>query len=70
MTGYAFVLLTSARQQWVYRSELVARSFQMVLFMAVFMALWITAFAVSGETRLEGYSLPEMVWYLAMTETV
>jgi ABC-2 type transport system permease protein len=70
MKGYAYVLLTSARQQWVYRSELVARGIQMVLFMAVFMALWITAFEVSGQTRLEGYSLVEMVWYLAMTETV
>ena len=70
MKGYASVLLTSARQQWVYRSELVARAVQMVLFMAVFMALWFTAYAASGQTQLEGYSLAEMVWYLAMTETV
>ena len=39
MTRYAFVLLTSARQQFIYRSELVARFIQMVLFMGVFMAL-------------------------------
>jgi len=70
VTRYGFVLLTSARQQWVYRSELVARAVQMVLFMAVFMALWTTAYGVSGQPELEGYSLPEMVWYLAMTETV
>jgi ABC-2 type transport system permease protein len=70
MMRYGFVLLTSARQQWVYRSEIVARAVQMVLFMAVFMALWTTAFGVSGRTELEGYSLVEMVWYLAMTETV
>jgi ABC-2 type transport system permease protein len=68
--GYVSVLLTSARQQWVYRSELVARAVQMVLFMAVFMALWFTAFEVSGQSQLEGYSLAEMVWYLAMTETI
>jgi ABC-2 type transport system permease protein len=70
MRGYTFVLLTSARQQWIYRSELVARAVQMILFMAVFMALWTTAFAVSGQATLEGYSLAEIVWYLAMTETV
>jgi ABC-2 type transport system permease protein len=70
MMRYGFVLLTSARQQWIYRSELVARAVQMVFFVAVFMALWSTAFAVSGQTALEGYSLAEMVWYLAMTETV
>ena len=67
---YGFVLLTSARQQWVYRSEMVARSVQMVLFMAVFVALWSTAYGVSGRAELQGYSLGEMLWYLAMTETV
>jgi len=70
MLRYGFVLLTSARQQWVYRSEMVARAVQMVLFMAVFMALWSTAYGVSGRTELAGYSLAEMLWYLAMTETV
>ena len=70
MMSYWAVLRTSARQQWVYRSELVARSVQMVLFMAVFMALWSTAYGASGRTELEGFALADMVWYLAMTETV
>jgi ABC-2 type transport system permease protein len=70
MTRYAFVLVTSARQQWVYHGELIARMFQMVLFMGVFMALWTAAFGVSGRSDLQGYTLVQMVWYLAMTETV
>ena len=70
MMSYWAVLRTSARQQWVYRSEMVARSVQMVLFMAVFMALWSTAYGASGRTELEGFALADMVWYLAMTETV
>lgn len=70
MTRYGFVLRISARQQWVYRAELVMRAIQMVLFMGVFMALWSSAFGISGESTLEGYSLVEMVWYLAMTETI
>jgi ABC-2 type transport system permease protein len=70
MIRYGFVLWTSARQQWVYRSEMVARGIQMVLFMGVFMALWTTAYSIGGRVELEGYSLAEMVWYLAMTETV
>ncbi|MEJ2558040.1 MAG: ABC transporter permease, partial [Anaerolineae bacterium] len=70
MTRYGFVLWTSARQQWVYRAELAARAIQMILFMIVFMALWSTAFAVSGQAQLKGYTLTQMVWYLAMTETV
>jgi len=70
MIRYGFVLWTSARQQWVYRAELGLRCISMVLFMGVFMALWSTAFGVSGRTELAGYRLAEMVWYLAMTETI
>ncbi len=67
---YGFVLRTAARQQWVYRAELVMRAAQLVLFIGVFMALWSSAFGISGKLDMEGYSLVEMVWYLAMTETI
>ncbi len=70
MTRYGFVLWTAARQQWTYRAEMAMRAAQMALFMGVFLALWSTAFGVSGRAELAGYSLPAMVWYLAMTETV
>ena len=70
MMRYGFVLWTAARQQWVYRAELAMRAVQMVLFMGVFMALWTAAFSVSGRTELAGYRLADMVWYLAMTETL
>jgi len=70
MIRYGFVMRTAARQQWVYRAELAMRAVQMVLFMGVFMALWASAFAVSGRAQLSGYSLAEVVWYLAMTETI
>ena len=70
MIRYGFVMRTAARQQWVYRAELAMRAVQMVLFMGVFMALWTSAFAVSGRAELSGYSLADMVWYLAMTETI
>jgi len=64
------VLRTAARQQWIYRAELAMRAVQMVLFIGVFMALWTTAFGVSGRMEMAGFSLAEVVWYLAMTETV
>lgn len=70
MMRYGFVLRTAARQQWVYRAEMAMRTIQMALFMGVFMALWTTAFGVSGQTELSGYTVVEMVWYLAMTETI
>lgn len=67
---YGFAGRVAARQQWVYRNELLLRSISMVLFMGVFMALWHTAFGIGGQEELAGYTLAEMVWYLAMTETV
>ncbi|MBN1657849.1 MAG: ABC-2 family transporter protein [Anaerolineae bacterium] len=70
MTRYWSILRTSARQQWVYRSEMVARAVQIALFVGVFMALWSTAYAVSGQERLAGFSRAEMLWYFAMTETM
>jgi ABC-2 type transport system permease protein len=70
MVRYGFVLKTAARQEWVYQSEVVIRAGQMVLYLGVFIALWSTAFGVSGRTELAGYSLAGVVWYLAMTETV
>ncbi len=70
MIRYGFVLWTAARQQFAYRTEMGLRAISMVLFMGVFMALWASAYGVSGREELAGYTLAQVVWYLAMTETV
>ena len=70
MRRYAAVLHTAARRQSIYRAEMVMRMVQMVLFMGVFMALWQAVYGASGRATLEGFTLTDMVWYLAMTETV
>jgi ABC-2 type transport system permease protein len=67
---YTFVGRIAARQQWAYRGELLMRSISMILFMGIFVALWHTAFAVRGGEALAGYTLVDIVWYLAMTETI
>jgi ABC-2 type transport system permease protein len=70
MLRYPFIARTSARQQLTYRTELWMRALSTAMFMGVFVALWTTAFAVSGRGELAGYTLPQVVWYLAMTETI
>ena len=67
---YLFVGRIAARQQWVYRAELLTRAVSMVLFMGVFIALWSTAYSVSGREELAGYSLAQIIWYLGMAETI
>ena len=70
LARYTAVLSTSSRQQWIYRSELLFRAVQMILFMSVFMSLWFTAYGVSGQPTIQGFTVVQMVWYLAMTETI
>ena len=70
MLRYTLIARISARQQLTYRTELLMRGMQMATFMAVFVALWTTAFTVSGTGELAGYSLAQVVWYLVMTETI
>jgi ABC-2 type transport system permease protein len=70
VSRYGFILRTAARQQWVYRGELGIQTISMVVFMGIFMALWITAYGVSGKVELAGYSLAQVVWYLGMAESI
>ncbi len=67
---YGFISRISARQQLVYRGEFLMRAVSMIIFMGIFMALWTTVYATTGNTTENGYTLRDIVWYLAMTETV
>ncbi len=66
---WLFVSRISARQQLTYRSEFLLRAVSMVLFMGIFIALWRTVYSLEGGA-MSGYTLRDIVWYLAMTETV
>lgn len=67
---YFAVFRINLLQQLAYSGEALARSLSMALFMIVFTALWSTAYSVSGRSELAGYSLSQLIWYLAMTETL
>lgn len=65
-----FIGRIAARQQLAYRGEFLMRAVAMLIFMGIFMALWSTVYAVSGNATESGYTLRDIVWYLVMTETV
>lgn len=67
---YLFISRISARQQWIYRGEMATRALSTILFLGVFVALWTTAYSFNQQKEMVGYTLPQMLWYLAMTETI
>jgi ABC-2 type transport system permease protein len=68
---YLSVLWIEARQQLAYRGEFLMRGVMIATFMFVFISLWSTVYAVGGTSgEIAGYRLSEVLWYLAMTETI
>jgi ABC-2 type transport system permease protein len=70
LAKYVAVFRINMLQQFAYTGETIARSLAMILFMVIFMGLWTTAYTVSGRSQLAGFTLPAIIWYLAMTETL
>jgi ABC-2 type transport system permease protein len=67
---YLAVLWTDLRQQVAYRGEFLLGGIMIAIFMFIFVNLWRTVYAIAGESEIEGFSLSQVIWYLAMTETV
>lgn len=53
-----------------YRGEYLLRCITLVLILYVFTALWSTVYGVTGATTIEGFALPDMLWYLVITESI
>jgi ABC-2 type transport system permease protein len=67
---YLSVLWTDARQQTAYRGEFLLRGVMIAMFMFIFVWLWRALYAISGHGEIAGLRLSQVIWYLAMTETV
>lgn len=74
-------LMKSLRKYWsifviqfsnslAYPGEFVGRSLMIIPFMWIFSQLWRVTFAASGNSVINGLTLPDTVWYLMMTETI
>jgi ABC-2 type transport system permease protein len=65
---YAFVALLSARSNVAYTAEVMSRVVFMGVMLYIFSQLWHHAFSGSGSSRLGGFSIEQMLWYLTLTE--
>jgi ABC-2 type transport system permease protein len=70
VTKYLAVLWIDIRQQIAYRGEFLMRGVMIAMFMSIFVALWNTVYAIGGQEAMAGFRLSQVIWYLAMTETM
>lgn len=67
---YAAIAAVTTRTNLAYLADFFLRGAFLVVVMYVFVQLWRTTYTATGSSSVGGYSLREMIWYLAMTEAI
>jgi ABC-2 type transport system permease protein len=67
---YGFVGWIAARSMLAYFAEVLASTIFLGVIMFIFLNLWRVTFSSANAKTLGGLSLPQMLWYLAMTEAI
>jgi ABC-2 type transport system permease protein len=67
---YAWIGLTAVRSNVAYLGEVAARAIFLGVILFIFLRLWQATYAGTGEERLGGLTLAQMLWYLAITESI
>ncbi len=67
---YRAVLQVSVANNLAYMGEVVFRAMLLLAFIFIFLQLWTATYAARGVHSLAGFSISDMIWYLAATETI
>ena len=67
---YNAVLRVSVASSLAYVYEVLFRSLFLIVLMFVFGQLWKTTYTARGVSLLGGFSINDMIWYLAAAETI
>jgi len=67
---YRAVLQVSVASNLAYMGEVVFRAMLLLAFIFIFLQLWTATYAARGVHSLAGFSISDMIWYLAATETL
>jgi len=70
LAKYSAVAGVTTRSNMAYLADFFLRGIFLVIVMFVFFQLWRTTYSATGEDKIGGFSLREMIWYLAMTEAL
>ncbi|MFP4423619.1 MAG: ABC transporter permease [Candidatus Woesearchaeota archaeon] len=68
LTKYCYVVRTTWMNSLAYVMDFVGSSFFMAILMFVFISLWTTIYG--GGSVIDGFTLPMMIWYLVMSESI
>ncbi len=60
----------AAKSNLAYVGEVGSRMFFLTIILYIFMCLWKTTFANAGTNNFAGYTLNEIIWYLAFAESI
>jgi ABC-2 type transport system permease protein len=67
---YLYVGRTAVRSNLAYVGEVAARVIFLGVLLYIFLQLWRVTYAETGSDRLGGFTLAQMLWYLAVTESI
>lgn len=67
---YPAIALVSARSNMAYLSDVASRFIFLGIVLYIFTCLWRATFAATQASSLGGLSLPQMLWYLVITESI
>lgn len=67
---YTWVGLTAMRANLAYLGEVATRVIFLGVILYIFLRLWQVTYAETGAERLGGLTLAQMLWYLAITESI
>lgn len=67
---YFAISWISAKSNLAYAGEVGSRLFFLSVILYIFMRVWKITFTHMHATNIGGYTLPDMLWYLALTEAI
>jgi ABC-2 type transport system permease protein len=67
---FGYVAFISAQSNVAYLGETLGRFVFLGIILFTFLRLWELTYRTMGSSQLGGLTLPEMMWYLALTESI
>ncbi|HEY9679850.1 MAG TPA: ABC-2 family transporter protein [Drouetiella sp.] len=70
LAKYWWIAITSAKSNLAYLAEIGSRVFFLGIILYIFLRLWQVTYGETGSQTLGGFTLNQMLWYLAITESI